>query len=527
MAAHQFQARFEAAEIDKIFAGIDQCHLPGAAVGIAIDGVPVYRKGFGLANMELPAPLTSAMRMRIGSTTKHFTALAYMLLCEEGLASLDDTIGKYVPGLRAATRDATIHQLMGHTSGIRDAMAVTMLTNGVNLPVTDAQMIEYYRSIDSRDFEPGTHWSYNNGGYILLTAAIEKITGEPFATVLRKRILEPAGLYDTMLRPWDSDFVPNSAALHVPGANGEWTRTYMGMEISGAGGMVSTMDDMLSWMKQMDHPVVGSSETWRLMHEPHRLANGKSTGYGLGLMIGTYRGVPTIHHAGMVFGGNSQFIRVPEANLDISIAVNRGDLWAPAYANMIIDVCVEGLDPAFTSASSEKALGTFVSQSGQRVVSLFSVGNMHLMSVDGGQAVPITPVAEDVMHLDPTMDFMQQSARIDGDAIVFSEFGMEETLSAIKPVMDVSLGGHAGSYRADTIDAIITVSEEAGGARATIQGRYGRTDYKLEPITPDIWRIEQCVRASLAATVRFNVDGSGLSLNYPSGMRHISFVRVD
>lgn len=527
MTERKIGIRFEEAEIDKIFASVDQCHLPGAAVAIAIDGVPVYRKGFGLANMELPVALSSSMRMRIGSTTKHFTALAYMLLCEEGLASLDDEIGKYVPGLQTATRDATIRQLMGHTSGIRDAMAITMFTNGVNLPVTDEQMIAYYRSVDTKDFEAGTRWSYNNGGYILLTAAIEKITGEPFAAVLQKRILEPAGLYDTMLRPWDSDFIPNSATLHVPGANGAWTRTYMGMEISGAGGMVSTMDDMLRWMKHMHDPLVGSAETWRLMHEPHRLASGRSTGYGLGLMVGTYRGAATIYHAGMVFGGNSQLIRVPEAKLDISIAANRGDIWTPALANMIIDACVDGLDPVFTPALSERASGTFVSQSGKRVVSLFSVGDMHLMSVDGGPAIPMQPVADSVLHLDPTMDFMQQSVRIDEDAIIFSDFGMEETLSAVAPATDVTLGDRAGRYRADSIDAIISVSEEAGGALATIKGRYGGADYKLEPITADIWRIEQCVRASLAATIRFEADGRGLALNYPAGMRHIRFARID
>lgn len=527
MTTRDIDVRFDEAEIDRIFAGVNQCHLPGAAVGIAIDGVPVYRKGFGLANIELPTSLSASMRMRIGSTTKHFAALAYMLLCEEGAADLDDAIGKYVPDLHAATADATMRQLMGHTSGIRDAMAITMLTNGVNLPVTDEQMIDYYRVIDSRDFDPGTRWSYNNGGYILLSAAIENITGEPLATILHKRIFEPAGLYDTMLRPWDSDFVPNSATLHVPGGNGQWTRTYMGMEISGAGGVVSTMDDMLRWMKHMDEPVVGSAETWRLMHEPHRLKGGRTTGYGLGLMVGTYRGVATVHHAGMVFGGNSQFIRVPEARLDISVAVNRGDLWAPGLANMIIDACIDGLAPAFTSGSVDKITATFVGQSRKRVVSLFAAGDMQLMSVDGGQPVPVRPAADNELHLDPSMDFMQQSIRVDRDAAVFSDFGVEETLNTVEPVAEIMLGGRAGSYRADAIGATITLTEGSDGACATVQGRHGRADYKLEPITADIWRIEQRVRPSLAATLVFQVDGCGLMLNYPAGMRHMNFAKVN
>jgi D-aminopeptidase len=102
--------------IDAIFAVVDQCHLPGAAVGIAIDGKPVYRKGFGLANMELPFVLSPSVRMRIYSTTKHFACLAYMLLCEEGRAGIDDPIGKYLPELHPVSRNATMRQLMGHTS---------------------------------------------------------------------------------------------------------------------------------------------------------------------------------------------------------------------------------------------------------------------------------------------------------------------------------------------------------------------------------------------------------------------------
>jgi len=79
---------FEERKIDAVFAELDQCQFPGAAVGIAIDGKPVYRKGFGLASMELPVALSPSVRMRIYSTTKHFTCLAYMLLCEEGKAGV-------------------------------------------------------------------------------------------------------------------------------------------------------------------------------------------------------------------------------------------------------------------------------------------------------------------------------------------------------------------------------------------------------------------------------------------------------
>src|ERR1700730_13922699 len=112
---------FDQTKIDAIFADLDQCHWPGAAVGIAIGGKPVYRRGFGVARMELPGGLSPGIRMRIASTTKHFAALAYMLLCEDGKATIDDPIGKYLPELHPVTHAVTMRQLMGHVGGLRDA----------------------------------------------------------------------------------------------------------------------------------------------------------------------------------------------------------------------------------------------------------------------------------------------------------------------------------------------------------------------------------------------------------------------
>lgn len=104
---------FDEKKIDTIFAGIDQCYLPGAVVGIVIDGEPVYRKGFGLANIELPVVLSPSSRMRIHSMTKHLACRAYMLLCEEGNAGIDDPLEKYLPELHPVTRKSFTCTLSG------------------------------------------------------------------------------------------------------------------------------------------------------------------------------------------------------------------------------------------------------------------------------------------------------------------------------------------------------------------------------------------------------------------------------
>lgn len=487
MTARSVVTHFDEARLDAIFASLDQCSQPGAAVAVAIDGIPVYRRGFGLAHMELPVVLSPAMRMRIGSTTKHFTALAFLLLCEEGCAALGDPIGKYLGEINEASRHVTMHQLMGHTSGIRDAMTVSMLTNGAPTKVTDADLLAFYRTIEDVDFAPGTSWSYNNGGYVLLTAAIERITGKTLDAVLRQRIFEPVGMHDTMLRRWDDGFVPNSAALHFRTPDGRFTRDYMGSEISGAGGIVSTMDDMLLWLRHMDAPHVGSAESWRLLKEPHRLANGTSTGYGLGLVIGSYRGLGTLSHGGGVIAGNSQMIKVPAAGLDISIAVNRADANGADLANKIIDACVEDLDPVI-DAPFETRNDVFVSGASGRVVELLAHGEMQLMGIDGAPGIPVTADGEGNLRLPEIMSFIRQSAKLDGGKLVLTDFGSVDMLEQVTNAPDACLADGAGRFEAAAFAATASIVEEGEAFSLHFCGRLGRANYRLTSLTDSIWK---------------------------------------
>jgi CubicO group peptidase (beta-lactamase class C family) len=507
-----FSIRFDERKLDAVFADVNQHQLPGAAVAMAIDGVPVYRKGFGLANIELPILLAPTMRMRIGSITKHFSCLAYLLLCEEGKAALDDEIGAYVPKLHASTGRRTIRELMGHISGIRDILGISMLMHGTGRVLSDEDMAGYYERIDSVDFEAGTSWSYNNGGYILLTAAIERIAGVRLDEVLRKRIFEPIGMHDTMLRRWDSDFVPNSATLHTLGPHGRYGRDYMGMEISGVGGMVSTMDDMLRWLKHMDAPTVGSTESWRLMTAPLRLRNGRSTGYGLGLMTGHYRGVEILSHGGTLMGGHAMMMKVPAVGLDISIATNRSDIVASTLAYRIVDSCVEGLRSMAPGREVETRNAIFLSQTSGRMVELSTKDNRQFMSIDGGPALPMVPDEEGALQLPAEARFLQTSLMLDEHGARLSQFGTEDPMTIVERVAEAGLDGLAGEYYAADIDVTLQVVEGVEDSRLMTRGRHGSASFRLIPRTPLIWRAEPLgPLASVGSAVTFSPDGSWLT----------------
>ena len=481
-------------KLDAIFADINQCQLPGVAVGIAIDGTPVYRKGFGLANLELPTALTPSMRMRIGSITKHFTSLAFLLLCEGGHAAVEDSIGKYVPELHPIGRNVTVRQLMGHVSGLRDSFDICWSFNGVDRHVTSKELLGYYQNIDDANFPPDATWMYNNGGYLLLSAAVERISGEPLEHFLHTRIFEPVGMYDTVLRRWDNEYVPNSASLHYREDSGTYTRASLGTELDGVGGIASTVDDMLRWLRCMSAPVVGSEATWEGLRTPLRLANGISTGYGLGLFAGSYRGVETVGHVGGVLGGNSQMMKVPSAGLDIAILGNRSDVVTVDLALRVLDTCLIGLAPAAVGASLV-ASGTFFSEETGQVVQLLGKEGRQF-AVLNGLEMPME-ASEDGTTLRPsghTILSFKMSITLVGDqerpsAIRLIRFGTSEKLVAVlAPEPDRIASEIAGRYRVERIDTEAVVSLTKIGARLETSGRFGRVEYALEALGDSLWR---------------------------------------
>ncbi len=512
--------------LDAIFTPYDQGRLPGAVVGVAIQGRPVYRRGFGLANMDLPVLLTPATRMRIGSTTKHFVALAYLLLCEDGLASADAQIGQYVPRLHPANAGATMRALMGHTSGLRDVFQASMFMHGIGRTITDVQLLEYYEHIDDRDFPAGTGWSYNNGGYLLLTAAIERIAGQRLEEVLEQRIFAPLGLYDTQLRRWDSDFLSNSAALHMFHPNQGYTRVTSGMELTGAGGIVSSMDDMLRWLHHMDAPVIGSPATWRELRSPGRLADGTTTRYGFGLVSDRYRGIATLSHAGGVFGGNSQMIKVPAAGLDISVAVNRGDANAIDLAFRVIDACVPGLEAAATDAIDSAVCGVYRCARSGRVVELMALGGRASLRVDGGMPMSLCAVGPNAWQLSPMFSFLGQTVCIESGNLLLQEFGAVDVLERLPPASATPLGRQSGRYCCDALAVTAQVLEASGEMRLITTGRFGEARYALTRLAADLWQAQSLdPLCPIGGMLTFAESAAAFTLN-SDRMRNVRFRRT-
>src|ERR1051325_6201989 len=169
---------------------------PGASIIVIKEGRTLLRKGYGMADMELGVKVEPDMVFRLGSITKQFTAVSILMLAEQGKLSLSDDLTKFFPDFPTHGRTITVEHLLTHTSGIKSYTSIPAWLSMWRKDMTVAELIDLFKN-EPADFEPGTQWLYNNSGYILLGAIIEKVSGMTYEQFLQKNIFDPLGMKHT------------------------------------------------------------------------------------------------------------------------------------------------------------------------------------------------------------------------------------------------------------------------------------------------------------------------------------------
>jgi len=162
---------------------------PSASIAVVEGGKLVYTRAYGLARLDPPIAATPEMRYSIGSISKQFCASAILLLQEEGKLSLDDPVGKYVPGPTRGN-EVTIREILSHTSGYQDYAPEDYPVQSQLGSVTPRQILDTWAT-KPLDFEPGTQWQYSNTNYVIAGLIVEKVTGEKLFAYLGEHIFRP------------------------------------------------------------------------------------------------------------------------------------------------------------------------------------------------------------------------------------------------------------------------------------------------------------------------------------------------
>ena len=303
----------KAAQIDEVMTTANKYRLFNGSVLVAENGKVIYKKGLGFANMEWKIPNTTDTRFRLGSITKQFTAALILQLVEQGKIKLDGKLSDYLPSYRKDTGEkVTIHQLLNHTSGIPSYTGLPNFINDVSRnPYTVDDFVAKFAS-NNLEFEPGSRFSYNNSGYFLLGAIIEKVTGKPYEKVLQEKIFDPLGMKNT---GYDhaGTIIEKRASGYQKRAEGYVNANYLDMSIPyAAGSLYSTVEDLYIWDQALYADRVVSPQSRELMYKPN-LSN-----YAYGWIIAKTNfgdgvtNVPIVAHDGGINGFNTTIVRFPE-----------------------------------------------------------------------------------------------------------------------------------------------------------------------------------------------------------------------
>ncbi len=304
---------------EHMMADFYRADAPGAAVLVARGDEVLYRGARGLADVKTGARLTPDAVFRIGSVSKQFAAAGLLKLVEAGKLSLADPLSKFVPNFPNG-KHITVLELLNHTSGVKDYTHIAGWGDGpLDKPTNTAQLIATFKDAKP-DFAPGTDWAYDNSGYVLVGAVIEAVTGQPWYVYLGRTLFEPLGMTHT---GYGAD--PKFAAQQVHGYSLKDGKVVPAKVISmtipsAAGGLVSTVDDLLKWNRALHEGRVLQSATYTQMITP--VGKAVEANYGFGVERTTVQGHLMLEHDGGIFGFESMLEYVPGQDISVVVLQN-------------------------------------------------------------------------------------------------------------------------------------------------------------------------------------------------------------
>ncbi len=313
----------KSAKIDQLMTEYFKQGTFNGSVLVAERGHVIFKKGYGLADMEWEIPNAADTKFRLGSITKQFTATLILQLVEQGKIKLDARMTDYLTDYRKDTGDrVTIHHLLTHTSGIPSYTGLPEFFKDVSRnPYAVADFVKKYCSNDL-SFEPGSKFAYNNSGYFLLGAIIEKVTGKTYEQALKENILDPLGMKDTGYDRHET-ILKKRAEGYEKSPRGIVNAPYLDMGLPyAAGSLYSTVEDLFLWDQALYADKVISAQSKALMFKPN-LNN-----YGYGWIMNTQtvgsKSINVIGHGGGINGFNTLITRLTDDRHLIVLLNNTG-----------------------------------------------------------------------------------------------------------------------------------------------------------------------------------------------------------
>lgn len=324
-------------QVDELFASWDNKDSPGAAVAVVQNGAIVYKKGYGMANLEYDIPNSPSTVFHIASVSKQFTAFSILLLEKAGKLSLDDDIRKYIPEVPDFGKTITLRHLATHTSGLRDQWNLLAMAGWrLDDVITKEHVLKLVSKQKTLNFNPGEEFVYCNTGFTLLAEVVARVSGQSFAEFTKANIFSPLKMKSTLFYD-DHEKIVKNRAYSYHEDNG-YKKSVLSYANVGATSLFTTAEDLSLWTVNFGNPVVGDSSLIRKLNTLAVLNNGKTFGGALGQFVGKYKDLNEIQHGGADAGYRSFLTRFPDEKFSVVVLSNAAEFNSGDMAHKVVDI---------------------------------------------------------------------------------------------------------------------------------------------------------------------------------------------
>ena len=486
--------------IDRIFEKWNRPGSPGCAVAVMQNGQIIYKHGYGMADLEHGARITPSTPFHVASVSKQFTAAAIVLLAQAGKVSVDDDVRKYIPELPDYDWHITLRNLLHHTSGLRDQWDLLDLAGwrySLDL-ITNQDVLDVVTRQKELNFPPGDRFLYSNTGFTLLGEIVKRVSGKSLREFTSERIFGPLGMSRTHFRDDHAELIKGEAYGYAPAQKSGWRLSGTNFSTVGATSLFTTVEDLSRWDENFYQPRVGGPHFREQMLHRDKLNNGQLWNYAFGLILGSYRGLPTVEHAGEDAGYRAILIRFPDQHFSIACLCNAGPDASPGLlarevadrflANQYRESPPPSKFPELPEQQLQQLAGSYWDPKTDWVgiITLKKGSRQLILRPD---PVPLQPIAPDVFRVpDSGVDihFTMPNGKNPVRAQATSEYSMPQTFEMLPSFTlqpDV-IPEYLGSYRSDEIEPIYNLISDQG---TLILRRLKHGPEVLEAVAPDLF----------------------------------------
>lgn len=474
--------------IDSLFSRWDRTNSPGCALAVVKDGKIIYKRGYGMSNLEYNIAITPGSLFHVASISKQFTAAAIQRLAIEGKLSLHDDVRKYIPDIPDFGHIITIGNLIHHTSGLRDQWDLQALAGWRDDDViTEADIMDMLKRQRALNFMPGDEYVYCNTGFTLLGVIVKRVTGVSLRKYTDSVFFKPLAMNSTVFHSDHTEIVVNRTSAYEKHDDGRWAISIPVFDNYGATSLFTTVEDLAKWDENFYSKQIGGDTFIRAMLEPGVLNDGKVQTYASGLAIGEYKGNKTVEHSGADAGYRADILRFPDRHLSVIVLANLANINPSDLCRKVANLFLPGRGSDLTMitvADKETVRGNAGDYFDPVTKGMIEIKYNDGSLVQNGMTLGVENDSVFSLPNGSTYTFRQGGAR---PSFVMRSAGMKdrvyEQVTKVIPTR-AELSAFAGTYHSPELDAdfVITVKD------SVLMVKIPRNDAsELRPYTKDVF----------------------------------------